>query len=158
MSFAQVIEELPRFTAAERQELLRNVLELDDEVLSDSELALVEQRLAAYQADTASAVAAETMAERIRARFSSWIGTLSFSPSFIPIWRRPGNGMSKSSKDSGRGLPVRFWMFGLIWRSIPCSVVKNIPAEISVGDIRQNFPTRSSTQSKKRQKLSWSLP
>ena len=71
MSFAQVIEELPRFTAAERQELLRNVLELDDEVLSDSELALVEQRLAAYQADTARAAAAETMAERIRARFSS---------------------------------------------------------------------------------------
>jgi hypothetical protein len=71
MSFAQVIEELPRFTAAERQELLRNVLELDDEVLSDSELALVEQRLAAYQADTARAAAAETMAVRIRARFSS---------------------------------------------------------------------------------------
>ena len=66
-----MIKELPRFTAAERQELLRNVLELDDEVLSDSELALVEQRLAAYQADTARAVAAETMAERIRARFSS---------------------------------------------------------------------------------------
>ena len=71
MSFAQVIEELPRFTVAERHELLRNVLELDDEMLSDSELARVEQRLAAYQADTARAVAAETMAERIRARFSS---------------------------------------------------------------------------------------
>ncbi|MEI7864104.1 MAG: hypothetical protein WCI38_01940 [Chthoniobacterales bacterium] len=71
MSFAQVIKELPRFTVAERQELLRNVLELDDEMLSDSEVALVEQRLAAYQADTARAVAAETMAERIRARFSS---------------------------------------------------------------------------------------
>ena len=66
-----MIEELPRFTVAERQELLRNVLELDDEMLSDSELALVEQRLAAYQADTARAVAAEAMAERIRARFSS---------------------------------------------------------------------------------------
>lgn len=70
MSFAQVMEELPRFTVAERQELLRNVLELDDEGLSDSELALVEQRLAAHQADRARAVAAETMAERIRARFS----------------------------------------------------------------------------------------
>ena len=42
MSFAQVMEELPRFTVAERQELLRNVLELDDEGLSDPELALVE--------------------------------------------------------------------------------------------------------------------
>jgi hypothetical protein len=71
MSFAQVMEELPRFTVAERQELLRNVLQLDDEGLSDSELALVEKRLAAYQADTARAVAAETMEERIRARFSS---------------------------------------------------------------------------------------
>jgi hypothetical protein len=70
MSFAQVIEELPRFTVVERQELLRNVLELDDEGLADSELALVEQRLAAYQTDPARAVAAETMAERVRTRFS----------------------------------------------------------------------------------------
>ena len=71
MSFEPVIEELPRFTVVERQELLRNVLELDDEGLSDSELALVVQRLAAYQADPARSVAAETMAERVRARFSS---------------------------------------------------------------------------------------
>ena len=70
MSFAQVIEELPRFTVAERQELLRNVLKLDDEGLSDSELALVEQRLAAYQGDPARAVPAETMAERVRMRLS----------------------------------------------------------------------------------------
>jgi len=70
MSFAQVIEELPRFTVVERQELLRNVLELDDEGLSDSELALVDQRLAAYQADPARAVAAETMEERVRMRLS----------------------------------------------------------------------------------------
>ena len=71
MSFEPVIEELPHFTVVERQELLRYVLELDDEGLSDSELALVVQRLAAYQADPARAVAAETMAERVRARFSS---------------------------------------------------------------------------------------
>ncbi|MCX6960944.1 MAG: hypothetical protein NTZ08_00600 [Verrucomicrobia bacterium] len=70
MSLAQVIEELPRFSVVERQELLRNVLELDDEGLSDSELVLVDQRLAAYQADPARAVAAETMAERVRTRFS----------------------------------------------------------------------------------------
>jgi putative addiction module component (TIGR02574 family) len=70
MSFAQVIEVLSRFTVVERQELLRNVLELDDEGLSDSELALVDQRLAAYQANPAMAVAAESMAERIRTRFS----------------------------------------------------------------------------------------
>ena len=65
MSLAQVIEELPRFTVVERQELLRNVLELDDEGRSDSELALVDQRLAAYQTDPARVVPVETMAERI---------------------------------------------------------------------------------------------
>lgn len=70
MSLAQVLEQLPRFTVVERQELLRNVLELDDEELSDSELALVDQRLAAYQADTSRAVRAEAMVDRIRARFS----------------------------------------------------------------------------------------
>lgn len=70
MSFAQVLEELPRFTVVERQELLRSVLELDEGGLSDSELALVEQRMAAYQADTSRAVAADTMAKRVRSRFS----------------------------------------------------------------------------------------
>ncbi len=70
MSFAQVLEELPRFTVVERQELLRSVLELDEGGLSDSELALVEQRMAAYQADTSRAVTADTMAKRVRARFS----------------------------------------------------------------------------------------
>ena len=70
MSFAQVLEELPRFTVVERQELLRNVLELDEGGLSDSELALVEQRMAAYQADTSRAVTADTMAKRVRVRFS----------------------------------------------------------------------------------------
>jgi hypothetical protein len=70
MSFAQVLEELPRFTVVERQELLRNVLELDEGGLSDSELALVDQRMAAYQADTSRAVTADTMAKRVRARFS----------------------------------------------------------------------------------------
>ncbi len=54
MSFAQVLEELPRFSVAERQELLRNVLELEEDGLSEAELALVEQRFAAYQADSSN--------------------------------------------------------------------------------------------------------
>ena len=71
MSFAQVLEELPRFSVAERQELLRNVLELEEDGLSEPELALVEQRLATYQADSSRAVPADIMAERVRKRFSS---------------------------------------------------------------------------------------
>ena len=71
MSFAQVLEELPRFSLAERQEVLRNVLELEEDGLSEAELALVEQRFAAYQADSSRAVPAGIMAERVRKRFSS---------------------------------------------------------------------------------------
>jgi hypothetical protein len=71
MSFAQVLEELPRFSVAERQELLRNVLELEEDGLSDAELALVEQRLVAYQANSSRAVPADVMAEKVRKRFSS---------------------------------------------------------------------------------------
>jgi hypothetical protein len=71
MSFAQVLEELPRFSVAERQELLRNVLELEEDGLSEPELALVEQRLEAYQANCSRAVPATVMAERVRKRFSS---------------------------------------------------------------------------------------
>jgi hypothetical protein len=71
MSFAQVLEELPRFSVAERQELLRNVLELEEDGLSDTELALVEQRLVAYQANSSRAVPADVMEEKVRKRFSS---------------------------------------------------------------------------------------
>ena len=45
MSFAQVLEELPRFTASQRQELLRNVLELDEQGLPPEELVMVDERL-----------------------------------------------------------------------------------------------------------------
>ena len=69
MIFAQVLEELPRFTVAERQEFLRNVLELDEAGLSNSELSLVEQRLTAYQSGPSRALCSDIMAERVRSRF-----------------------------------------------------------------------------------------
>ena len=57
----------PRVTVVERKNLLRNVLELDEDDLSDSELALVELRLAAYQANHSKAVPSNQMVERVRA-------------------------------------------------------------------------------------------
>ena len=47
MSFTQVIEELPRMTFEQRQNLIRRALELDDAPLSPGDEALVESRLAA---------------------------------------------------------------------------------------------------------------
>ena len=64
-----MLEELPRFTVAERKELLRNVWELEEEGLSNSELSLVEQRLTAYQSGPSKALCADIMAVRVRSRF-----------------------------------------------------------------------------------------
>ncbi len=71
MSIAQVLEELPHFTSSERQELLRNVLELDEPGVSPSELILIEQRLATHQANPSAAIPMRDMAERLRTSFVS---------------------------------------------------------------------------------------
>jgi hypothetical protein len=69
MSFAEVMQQLPAFTLAERQMLVRQALELDDPGMSDGDVALAEERLAAYHADPASAVSLDEMKLRLRDRF-----------------------------------------------------------------------------------------
>lgn len=58
MSIAEIVEELPRLTAEDRDVLRLRLLELDREIwnditepLSDSEKALLDARLAAYRKD-----------------------------------------------------------------------------------------------------------
>ncbi|HEX3628180.1 MAG TPA: hypothetical protein VH280_22450 [Verrucomicrobiae bacterium] len=68
MSFTQVIEELPRMTPAERQQLIRRALELDDAPLSDADEALVESRLAAHHGHPESSVPLKEMKKRLRTR------------------------------------------------------------------------------------------
>ena len=69
MSFVEVLDQLPAFTLAQRQMLVRHALELDDPGLSANDEALVEERLAAHRADPASAVSLDEMKKRLRARF-----------------------------------------------------------------------------------------
>jgi len=66
MSFAEVIEKLPRMTFEQRQKLIRRALELDDAPLSSADEALVESRLAAHQANPGSSVPLAEMKERLR--------------------------------------------------------------------------------------------
>ncbi|HXC35143.1 MAG TPA: hypothetical protein VNV43_04670 [Candidatus Acidoferrales bacterium] len=68
MSFTQVIEELPRMTTAERQQLIRRALELDDAPLSSADEALVESRLAAHRANPKSSVPLTEMKRRLRSK------------------------------------------------------------------------------------------
>ncbi len=65
------MQQLPALTLAERQMLVRKALELDDPGLSADDVALVEERLAAYHADPSSAVSLDEMKRRLRSRFSA---------------------------------------------------------------------------------------
>ena len=70
MSLTEVLQQLPAFSVAERQKLVRRALELDDAGLDDEELQLVESRLEAHCQAPESAVSLEDMKARLRARFS----------------------------------------------------------------------------------------
>jgi putative addiction module component (TIGR02574 family) len=69
MSFAEVLDQLPAFTLAQRQMLVRHALELDDPGLSAADEKLVEERLEAHRADPASAISLDEMKARLRSRF-----------------------------------------------------------------------------------------
>lgn len=71
MSFAEVMQQLPAFTLAERQMIVRQALELDDPGMSAANEALAEERLAAHRADPSSAVSLEEMKARLRSRFQA---------------------------------------------------------------------------------------
>lgn len=68
MSFNQVLAELPKMTFAQRQNLIRHALEMDDSPWSAADEALVEARLAAHRANPASSVPLEKMKRRLRSR------------------------------------------------------------------------------------------
>lgn len=65
MSLAEVLAELPAMSVAERQELIRSAVELDDTGLSPLEEELVEARLEAHRADPSSAVGLDEMKRRL---------------------------------------------------------------------------------------------
>jgi len=66
MSFADVLQELPGLTVAQRQILVRRALELDDAPLSETDEALVEKRLAAHHANPESSLPIEEMKKMLR--------------------------------------------------------------------------------------------
>jgi len=70
MGFAEVMEELPALTVAERQWLVRRALDLDGAELTAEDEALVEKRLAHHRLDPGSALPLDEMKVCLRARFS----------------------------------------------------------------------------------------
>lgn len=68
MSFTEVLEEISNLTFEQRQLLIRRAIELDDLPLSESEAALVEQRLAEHHADPDSSIPLDEFKVRLRSR------------------------------------------------------------------------------------------
>lgn len=70
MSFAEVLEELPKLTAEERELVLQRVLQLDESPFSPEQDALIEKRMAEHGANPGSAIPADEMFARLRAKFA----------------------------------------------------------------------------------------
>ncbi|MBX3740652.1 MAG: hypothetical protein KF712_06650 [Akkermansiaceae bacterium] len=66
MSLAQVLEELPTLTVAERQVLVLRAMELDDSGLSPEDERLILSRLEDHRRDPSSAIPMERMKMLLR--------------------------------------------------------------------------------------------
>jgi hypothetical protein len=66
MSLAELMEELPRLSPEERQLVILRALELDDPALSETDEALVEERLAGHRRDPSSSISLDALKARIR--------------------------------------------------------------------------------------------
>lgn len=71
MSFAEILEQLPRLTAREREEVIRHALVMRDGSLSAQDEATVEQRLAEHRSDPGSALSVEHLRANLAARRST---------------------------------------------------------------------------------------
>jgi putative addiction module component (TIGR02574 family) len=75
MSFAEILDEIPRLTPEQRQQVVEKVFELEgdwldlDDPLSPEEKHLVESRLAGHDRNPASAVPWQEVKARLQARF-----------------------------------------------------------------------------------------
>lgn len=70
MNLEEVLAQLPAFSVAERQELVRRALEFDEPGLSSEEEVLVEQRLADHLKNPGSALDLESIKANLRSRLS----------------------------------------------------------------------------------------
>ena len=69
MSLDRVLEELPAFSVAERQLLIRRALEIDEPSLAPEEEKLIASRLEDHRRDPSSVVSFDEMKRSLRSRF-----------------------------------------------------------------------------------------
>jgi hypothetical protein len=67
MSLREIIDELPRLSSEERAQLIERAMALDD--LSEDELRLIEERIAAHERAPETSVPLPQMAAELRAQY-----------------------------------------------------------------------------------------
>ena len=69
MSLAEILEELPAFTVAERQLLVLRAIELDDQGLSQEDEELIASRIENHRRDPSSVISFDDMKASLRSEF-----------------------------------------------------------------------------------------
>lgn len=70
MSFAEILEEIPKLSFAQRQELVRRAMAFDEDDLSPEENALLDARMEDFRRDPGAGVPLDQLREHIAGRLS----------------------------------------------------------------------------------------
>jgi hypothetical protein len=70
MSFAEILEEIPNLSFAQRQELVRRAIAVDEDDLTPEENALLDARMEDFRRDPEAGIPLEQLREHIAGRLS----------------------------------------------------------------------------------------
>jgi putative addiction module component (TIGR02574 family) len=70
MSFAEILEEIPNLTFAQRQELVRHAMAPDEETLTPAEHNLLDARMEDFRNDPNAGISLDNLREQIATRLS----------------------------------------------------------------------------------------
>lgn len=71
MSLNEILAEIPKLSFAERQELVRRTIELEDEEITPEEKAILDERLADFRRNPNSGLPAEQLKTEVSRRLNS---------------------------------------------------------------------------------------
>jgi len=70
MSFAEILEEIPNLSFAQRQELIRHAIAIDEDDLTPEEDALLDERMEEFRRNPGAGIPIEQIRERIALHLS----------------------------------------------------------------------------------------
>jgi putative addiction module component (TIGR02574 family) len=71
MSLTEILAEIPKLSFAERQELIRRAIEIEEHDLTDQEKAILDERLADFHRSPNSGISAEQLKDDVSRRLNS---------------------------------------------------------------------------------------